>query len=87
LQQIRFTCDYLNSLANDILNADPDAIIIIQSDEGMAYRKPVELNYDLTPVQWNGVFTAWKLPWDDGLADLPHTGILNFVLGKLNHNP
>lgn len=86
VQQISFTCDYLNSLASDILAADSNAIIIIQSDEGMAYRKPVELNYDLTPTQWNGVFTAWRLPWDDDLAELPHTGILNYVLGKLNHN-
>jgi hypothetical protein len=85
LQQIRFTCDYLNSLVNDILAADPSAIIIIQSDEGMAYRKPVELNYDLTQVQWNGVFTAWRLPDPDidALSQLKHTEILKYVL---NHN-
>jgi hypothetical protein len=63
--------------------ADPSAVIIIQSDEGMAYRKPIELNYNLSPVQWNGVFTAWYLPGYSGDLDaIKHTDILAVVVGK-----
>jgi hypothetical protein len=79
-EQMRFTRDYLVSLADGIISNDTDAIVIIQSDEGMAYRKPVELNYDLTLTQWNGVLTAWRLPYTPELDDIPHTGILKYVL-------
>lgn len=80
--QIQFACGYLLSLVDGIQSNDPGAIIIIQSDEGMAYRKPVELNYDLSPVQWNGVLSAWKIkPFNQTELDaLKHTEILKYVL-------
>lgn len=86
LAQIQFTCGYLVSLVENIQSNDPGAIIIIQSDEGMAYRKPVELNYSLTPTQWNGVLSAWGIPnWvkpiDKAELDaLKHIEILKYIL-------
>lgn len=81
-QQIKYTQTYLINLIDGICTADPEAIIIIQSDEGMAYKKPVELNYALSPVQWNGVLTAWYIPGADEseLAVLKHTEILKYLL-------
>lgn len=79
--QIRWAMLYITSLATRIREADPTAIIIIQSDEGMAFQKPVELNYDLTLTQWNGVFTAWYLPGlDIDLAGVDHNDILHLVV-------
>jgi hypothetical protein len=46
---IRAALTFLTDLAGSIRAADPSAVIIIQSDEGMAYRKPIELNYNLRP--------------------------------------
>lgn len=81
-QQIKYTQTYLINLIDGIRTADPKSIIIIQSDEGMAYKKPVELNYALSPVQWNGVLTAWYIPGADILEinQLRHTEILKYVL-------
>ena len=62
LNQIKYSLALIYKLASDIHREDPTAIIIIQSDEGMGYRKPAALNFTLTPVQWNGVFTAWYVP-------------------------
>lgn len=60
--QIRYSLLYLDSLATRIHEADPNAVIIIQSDEGMAFRKPADLNDTLSPRQWNGVFAGWYFP-------------------------
>lgn len=83
-QQIKYTQTYLITLIGEIQVADPDGIIIIQSDEGMAYKKPIELNYTLSPVQWNGVLTAWYIPGADEveLSKLKHTEILKYVTGN-----
>lgn len=83
-EQIRFAMMYLENMAKLILKYDPNAIIIIQSDEGMAYHKPAELNYSLTPEQWNGVFTAWRIPGADTneLENLRHTEIVDWLLSQ-----
>lgn len=60
---------YLDELAGKIRSADPTATIIIQSDEGMAYRKPADLNKGLSANQWSGVFSAWYLPTLTGSFD------------------
>ena len=84
IQQIKFTENYLMQLALDLRQVDPTAIIIFQADEGMAYKKPVELNYSLSPTQWSGVFTAWYIPGADEkvLHQLKHTEILKYILKK-----
>ena len=80
---IRAALSFIDELAASIRLLDPSAIIIIQSDEGMAYRKPAELNNGLSPVQWNGVFTAWYLPDYAGDKDkIKHTEILGEVIKK-----
>lgn len=82
--QIAYALDYLPSLAAQIRANDPTAIIIIQADEGMAYAKPKELNYSLTPEQWDGVLTAWYIPGaeESELQKLKHTKILKYVLER-----
>jgi len=80
---IRYTLSYLTGLATGIRAADPSAIIIIQSDEGMAYRKPIELNRALSAVQWSGVFSAWYMPDYSGDMELiEHNEILGTVIGE-----
>jgi hypothetical protein len=81
---IRAALTFLTDLAGSIRAADPSAIIVIQSDEGMAYRKPIELNNDLSPVQWNGVFTAWYFGgyvYTGDLDEVKHTDILAVEMG------
>lgn len=86
--QIRFAMDYLYELASKLRQLDPDAFIIIQSDEGMAYRKPAELNYGLSNTQWNGVFTAWYLPMRlDNIEQIRHTDVLSSLLRKVGIIP
>ena len=78
---IRYALTYITDLAGKIRTADPAAIIIIQSDEGMAYRKPPEINRDLSPVQWSGVFSAWYIPdYLDNKDLINHNEVLNMVL-------
>lgn len=80
---IRQAMTYLSDLAGELRAADPSAVIIIQSDEGMAFRKPIELNYKLSPVQWSGVFSAWFMPnYNQDLINIKHTDILGVVLEK-----
>lgn len=76
---------YLDELAGEIRAKDPTATIIIQSDEGIAFHKPAELNNNLTKVQWSGVFTAWYIPGQSMdrtiyLDQIKHTDILGVVL-------
>lgn len=83
--QIEYALSYLLDIAGYITTNDPDAIIIIQSDEGMAYKKPVELNYALSPEQWNGVLTCWRIQNQNELelSSLKHTEILQHVINNL----
>lgn len=82
--QIEFTQGYLLDLAQSIRENDPTGIIIIQADEGMAYRD-AELSKQLSPSQWNGVLTAWYIPnaCYSCLEKMDHTKILNYVLGTV----
>jgi len=86
---INYALTYIKNLAERIRTSDPTAIVIIQSDEGMAFSKPPELNKELSLIQWNGVFTAWYLPWElktggflDNLDNIEHTSILDIVLNN-----
>lgn len=82
-QSIEGVLARLVGMARQIRNHDPTAIIVIQSDEGMAYRKPIELNYELSPVQWSGVFTAWYIPGFEGDFDsIKHTEILLYAVPR-----
>ena len=82
IEQIKFARGYIVTLAQNIRKNDPTAIIIIQSDEGMAYRN-LEEKQSLSPTQWNGVLTAWYIPNAclSCMVNLEHTGILKYVLG------
>ena len=80
--QIEYALSYLSSLAKGILESDPSAIIIIQSDEGMAYKKPIELNFGLSKTQWNGVLTAWKIEDNIDLSSIKHTDILKALVRR-----
>lgn len=78
---IRSALLYLDELAGAIRSADPSATIIIQADEGMAFRKPADLNRSLTKTQWSGVFSAWYIPGPAiALESISHTEILGVVL-------
>lgn len=80
---IRTALLYLDELAGAIRSADPTATIIIQSDEGMAFHKPADLNRSLTKVQWSGVFNAWFLPNSTiSLEEITHTNILGVVVNS-----
>lgn len=82
--QIEYALGYLAILSKHIIENDPTAIIIIQSDEGAAYQKPIELNYSLTDNQWNGVLTAWRIPENTAeLSSRKHTEILKFIVDFL----
>jgi len=82
LEQVQFTEGYLLELINSI--QDTDSIIIIQSDEGIAFTLPSDNNL-LSNDQWNGVLSAWYIPGveDEQLRDIPITGILGFVIDHL----
>jgi hypothetical protein len=78
--QLEYALKYLADIAKSIIENDPGAIIIMQSDEGCAFQKPVELNYSLTQNQWNGVLTAWRIPGKDGYQSLKHTEIAGYLI-------
>jgi hypothetical protein len=88
IAQITYTETYLENLLTQIRTNDPTAIIICQSDEGMCYAIPRELDYALSPTQWNGVFSAWYIsgtwkPFDLlALQNLKHTEILKYLLER-----
>jgi hypothetical protein len=86
-QQIEYASHWVVTIAQLIRERDPSAIIIIQSDEGMGYRKPAALNFTLTPVQWNGVLTAWYAPnvCQSCLPALKHTEILRYVVDAITN--
>lgn len=82
LEQIKYTEWYLLDIIDGIQSHDPDAIIIIQADEGMAYVDNT-LNVTLSNTQWNGCLTAWYIPGQDNLDTIALTDILQYVVGVL----
>jgi hypothetical protein len=81
IEQIEFAQGYLGNIAAILRQNDPTAIIIIQSDEGMAFRDAEESKM-LSPIEWNGVLTAWHIPGADqnDLSQLKHTEVLKYVV-------
>ena len=79
LEQIKFTEGYLLDIADEILVSNPDALIIIQADEGMAY-VDAELNSNLSNTQWNGCLTTWYIPGQEGLDGVQVTDILKYIV-------
>jgi hypothetical protein len=82
LEQVKFTEGYLLEMIDWIKN--PEAVIIVQSDEGMSYDN-AEWNRTLSDKQWQGVLTAWHMPnSNDAELDTvePHE-ILKHVIDKL----
>jgi len=81
-EQIKYAMNFLDATAKMILRSDPNAIILIQSDEGMAYSDSRELTEALSDTQWNGVLTAWRIPGADEseLEQLKHTEILKYLV-------
>jgi hypothetical protein len=81
IEQVKWTETFLKQF---IAEVDKDAILIIQSDEGIAYTAR-GANYGLTNHQWNGVLAAWRIPGADPseLDDVKITEILAYVLDSL----
>lgn len=81
IEQVKFAEWYLKQF---IESANEEAIIIIQSDEGLCFPEE-HLNHTLTDNQWRGVLTAWRIPDKDygGLIDVEITGILGYVVNTL----
>ena len=81
LQQVVFTEHYLLDMIDSISD---DAIIILQSDEGVCFTR-AGANDDLSNAQWNGVLTAWRIPGvdDTELETVGQTDILGHVIGML----
>ena len=77
-QQIEYAMIYLV----DIVKALPeDAIVIVQSDEGMLYDNH-DYNDSLSLTQWNGILTAWRVPGNpEGVRSVD---ILKYVLEQLS---
>ena len=82
LEQIKYTEGYLLDIIDCILSHNPDAVVIIQSDEGMAYVDQV-INLTLSNTQWNGCLTAWYIPGRYNLDDVEINDILEYVVGGL----
>jgi hypothetical protein len=80
--QVKFAMNYLLAEVKTILDNDPTAIIMLQSDEGMAFVVEQELNLELSNTQWNGVLSAWRIPGADEseLSTLKHTEILGWLV-------
>ncbi|GAF96082.1 unnamed protein product, partial [marine sediment metagenome] len=82
LEQVKFAEGYLLDMIDSIKN--PEAVIIVQSDEGMKH-DDTEWNQKLSDIQWRGVLTAWHIPnSNDAELDAvePHE-ILKHVIDKL----
>lgn len=78
LDQVIFTECYLLEMIDAIPD---DAIIIIQSDEGVCFTDKDD-NEGLSDTQWNGVLMAWRIPGSDFsvLDGIGHTEILEYVI-------
>ena len=81
-QQIIYAQQFLIEMERGIVANDPTAIILFQSDEGMAYQKPLALNLALSPTQWNGVLSAWRIPGMhvSDMENVLHTDVLKLVM-------
>ena len=82
LEQVQYTGGYLLQMVDAI--EETDSIIIIQSDEGIAFGSP-SANKELSNNQWNGVLTAWRVPEGDvsEMQGVSITGVLKFVINSL----
>jgi len=62
---------------------ETDSIVIIQSDEGVAFGSP-SANKELSNNQWNGVLTAWRVPGEGitEMQDVPITDVLKFAINS-----
>lgn len=82
LQQVQFTESYLLEMVDSI---DDNAIIILQSDEGICFTRPSE-NEGLSNTQWNGVLMAWRIPGQSkcDFENISHTEILSFVVSVVS---
>jgi len=76
IQEIKFAESYLRQVIEIV---PENAILIIQSDEGVCFTKP-SLNYNLTNDQWRGVLSAWRVPGDLSLVNI--VDILGYVIDK-----
>jgi len=85
LEQVEFAEGYLLDMVDSILIKNPEAVIIVQADEGMKYDNK-EWNQTLSDTQWRGVLTAWYTPNsnDAELDTLEVHQILKHVIEKLN---
>jgi hypothetical protein len=77
LEQVEYTEAWLTTVIDEIPD---DAIVILQSDEGVAFTKR-QANYDLTHDEWEGVLCAWRVPGN--LDDIEITQILGYVIEQL----
>lgn len=82
LEQVQFTEGYLLQMIDAI--EETDSIIIIQSDEGIAFGSP-SANEKLSNNQWNGVLTAWRVPGGDfaEMQNVSITDVLKFAINSL----
>lgn len=82
-EQAQFTLMYLVEVVEKILSSDPDAVILIQSDEGCLFHNKPD-NAGLSENQWNGQMVAWRIPGvEDGEMDrIQPIGLLNEVINK-----
>jgi hypothetical protein len=76
IQEIKFAESYLRQVIEIV---PKNAILIIQSDEGVCFTKP-SLNCNLTNDQWRGVLSAWRVPGDPSLVNI--VDILGYVIEK-----
>lgn len=85
LEQVQFTEGYLLQMVDAV--KETDSIIIIQSDEGIAFGSPSE-NKKLSNNQWNGVLTAWRIPGKDisAMQDVSITKVLGFAINSLGRS-
>jgi hypothetical protein len=79
LEQVQFTEGYLLEMLDSIPD---DAIVILESDEGICFTRPAFLNEGLSDTQWNGVLVAWRIAGAD-LAAVGHTEILGYAIDYL----
>lgn len=82
LEQVKYTEGYLLQMVDAI--EETDSIIIIQSDEGIAFGSP-SANEKLSNNQWNGVLTAWRVPGEDfsKMQEVSITEVLGFAINSL----
>lgn len=96
LDQVVFTEGYLLDMIDNIIlynlysssnkynnNRRSNSIVIIQSDEGIIFPQSKEETEALSPTQYNGVLTAWKIPDTEGLDNINTRGILKYIIEEV----